>query len=673
MIPIGDDTPTSKTPFVTWSLIGANIVAYALSRGGGLESFREVIYSLGFTPDDFRPLTLVSSMFLHASLVHLAGNMLFLWVFGDNVEDAMGAVRYLAFYLGAGIAAGLCHFVFNSDPTLPTVGASGAISGILGAHIILFPRNRIRILFWWYFYIRIFKVQAGWALGFYFVMQVLLAVVFGEYSNVAYGAHIGGFAVGLAATLVLMSLGVVKPIRAAVRSGASGGKLVDEFDVDSGGSGRVQVYRDRAGGVNVLAAESTLVAAGQVSADSGARVRAILDWVSAGETDRAVQATQLELRLPGKRAADLPSLAKIADAFYQNGVYAMAFHVYDAFIARATPGNPLLPEVEFRAGIIASRDLRDFAAAKRLLADAAKRHESAERRAQAERELRRIEANLERTSIDSAGGLLEGPCAVIRQTAGMVNISEIGRIVSQAVKRPLADVTRLLKGSVGFVGTGLDPVQAKAVAAQLQEMGVPVLVVPEDKLVALPAARELTWAAVGQEGLTLRAGGGEAEPIEKKWDDVFYISAGRVAFTSQKRVVDDLGGSTMTRRYGGIGLGGMGAGVPMEPESKWRYVERKEVKIVCDIFTLNPFACLRGVDGKVDFRGSPQGATMSSHLNFMRLVSDIVAYGRGVPVNEGVKVVAANASERRWRSVTFNSIADFERYNYWRLQLEQYG
>jgi membrane associated rhomboid family serine protease len=211
MIPIGDDNEGGLTPLVTWTLIALNVLAFFLELSQGseraLQSFvtawgvvpRE--YSLGrdLAPDIPLPFwsTLVTSMFLHGGWAHLGGNMLFLWVFGDNLERVMSHARYLLFYLLCGIAAGLAHIAFNSNSTMPSVGASGAISGVLGGYMLLFPRNRVRVL------TRggVTAVPAFVMLGLWILLQLVSGVgamaQTEQTGGVAYMAHIGGFVAGL--------------------------------------------------------------------------------------------------------------------------------------------------------------------------------------------------------------------------------------------------------------------------------------------------------------------------------------------------------------------------------------------------------------------------------------------------------------------------------------------
>src|SRR5882762_5971460 len=187
MFPIGDDrTPGGIAPLVTWGLVVLNVLAFLFElsqpSNGALQSF---IQAWGVVPREYRlardlpptiPLpfwtTLVTSMFLHGGWLHLGGNMLYLWIFGDNLEKAMGNARFLFFYLACGVAAGLAHIFFSGGSNVPTVGASGAISGVLGGYLVLFPQNRVRVL------TRggIASVPAIVVLGFWIVIQLISQV-----------------------------------------------------------------------------------------------------------------------------------------------------------------------------------------------------------------------------------------------------------------------------------------------------------------------------------------------------------------------------------------------------------------------------------------------------------------------------------------------------------------
>ncbi len=209
MIPLKDDNPAERFPLVTIALVAVNVAAFwwqvagvgleaSVLRGGAIPyeilTFQDINERDVVAP----PLTILTSMFLHGGIGHIAGNMLMLWIFGNNVEDALGRVRFLAFYLLCGIAAALSQTIASAasgDPAAiqaPMVGASGAIAGVLAAYLIMFPRQRVLTLivpFW------LFHLPAGLFIGFWFVGQVLNAL-FGSAGSVAVFAHIGGFVAG---------------------------------------------------------------------------------------------------------------------------------------------------------------------------------------------------------------------------------------------------------------------------------------------------------------------------------------------------------------------------------------------------------------------------------------------------------------------------------------------
>jgi membrane associated rhomboid family serine protease len=212
MFPIGDDRgPGEGVAIVTIALIILNALAFVMELGQGSEgALQSFITAWGVVPreysvhHDLPPLiplpywsTLVTSMFLHGGWMHLGGNMLYLWIFGDNIERALGHARYLVFYFVCGLAAGLAHIWFSGGSVVPSVGASGAISGVLGGYLLLFPRNRVRVLT----RAGVTSVPAIVVLGFWIVIQLISQVgsiaQTSEGGGVAYMAHIGGFAAGL--------------------------------------------------------------------------------------------------------------------------------------------------------------------------------------------------------------------------------------------------------------------------------------------------------------------------------------------------------------------------------------------------------------------------------------------------------------------------------------------
>jgi membrane associated rhomboid family serine protease len=208
MLPIRDTNPRTGTPFVNIALIVANILMFfwELSLGPNLE---RVMHDVAFVPARFwmagglvhDVMTMFVSMFLHGGWLHLGSNMLYLWIFGDNIEDRMGHFRYLIFYLLCGIGATLAHAFTNGSSAVPAIGASGAIAGVLGGYLLLFPHARVMTFIPIGFFVTLRELPALLVLGLWFVIQIFTgAVTFGaqEGGGVAYFAHIGGFVAGMA-------------------------------------------------------------------------------------------------------------------------------------------------------------------------------------------------------------------------------------------------------------------------------------------------------------------------------------------------------------------------------------------------------------------------------------------------------------------------------------------
>lgn len=209
MMPVGDDNSERKSfPIVNYALIILNILIFLLELSGG-ESF---IMKWSFVPSRFlsNPAadfpTLFTSMFMHGGWGHLAGNMLYLWIFGDNVEDRLGKIPYLLFYLACGIAATFAQLAFNTSSSVPNLGASGAIAGVLGAYILMYPGERIRVMFG----SGITELPALIVIGFWFFIQFISGVgTLGSSDaegGVAYMAHIGGFLAGLFMAFIFVGI-----------------------------------------------------------------------------------------------------------------------------------------------------------------------------------------------------------------------------------------------------------------------------------------------------------------------------------------------------------------------------------------------------------------------------------------------------------------------------------
>ena len=214
MFPLRDDNPTTITPVVTWALIAVNVAVflYQVSLPPGAAqifvfqfgAIPSVVLGVKKLPGQFAVIppvaSVFTSMFLHGGWMHLLGNMWFLWIFGNNIEEAMGHVRYLAFYLICGLLASAAHVLTNPGSAIPSIGASGAIAGALGAYIMLYPRARVYTLIFLGFFVRLMYIPAGVILGFWILFQFISGSVMIRSQNmggVAFWAHVGGFIAGV--------------------------------------------------------------------------------------------------------------------------------------------------------------------------------------------------------------------------------------------------------------------------------------------------------------------------------------------------------------------------------------------------------------------------------------------------------------------------------------------
>ncbi len=238
MFPYADDTPSYSVPIWVFVLIGLNLLIGVFTFFGDFGGFIQTIYAYGLIPARFFQsedqlleltenglsvaylimdqstwaapfVTLFTSIFLHAGFFHLLGNMWFLWLFGDNVEDRMGKVCFPIFYIVSGVLAGLIHIAGNSDSTVPAIGASGAIAGVMGAYIYLFPRATIATFTGYFLYFFTLHIPAPIYLGIWFLFQLAGGFAGEGASNVAFWAHIGGFVAGLLLAFLMSKLGLI--------------------------------------------------------------------------------------------------------------------------------------------------------------------------------------------------------------------------------------------------------------------------------------------------------------------------------------------------------------------------------------------------------------------------------------------------------------------------------
>lgn len=339
-LPIGDDPNPRETPWVNYVLIGVNVLIFLLvslplmgqapavseplfseylrvlatetgmSPGRLAQStsaYDLFTYQFGFRPAEAGVMTLFTSMFLHAGWAHLLGNMLFLWIFGDNLEARLGPIKYLAVYLATGVAATLFFAVFQPDSHIPLVGASGAISGVLGCYFLWFPKNTVKVFVWVIFFVQVINLPARVVLGFYLVVDNIFPFLFGNGSGgVAHGAHIGGFVAGL---MVVMAFKIW------------GKESLPDY--------RREPWRKPA---------------------PGNTIRTLPDLIAGGEWEDALQLF-VKMTPTQRHLLDDWDLVQLADGLTEHQRYDAALAILQRFIA-TRPHSELLGIVHLRAGLV---------------------------------------------------------------------------------------------------------------------------------------------------------------------------------------------------------------------------------------------------------------------------------------------------------------------------------
>ena len=230
MIPLKDDNPTSGRPIVTYFVIGLCVVVFLIQLSSQSYKTGQLFYSYGLIPSvlmghdqlpmDFYALpaylTIFTSMFMHGGFMHLVGNMLYMWIFADNIEDNLGSRNFIIFYLLSGIGAAMAQVLMNTHSQIPMIGASGAIGGVLGAYLINHPNARVLVLIPFGFFSQLIKIRALYVLGFWFVLQFInSSMMSSKGGGVAYAAHIGGFVTGM--ILILFFNKKIKKINKTIK------------------------------------------------------------------------------------------------------------------------------------------------------------------------------------------------------------------------------------------------------------------------------------------------------------------------------------------------------------------------------------------------------------------------------------------------------------------------
>lgn len=373
LVPYGVDNPMGRLPIANWALIAANLVAYVVQVNSGVvvESveWRSVavyrfVLEYGLVPADFHWYQLVTCAFLHGGILHLLGNMVFLWTFGNNVNDRLGHARYLAFYLLFTVLASLGHVAANSGSPIPAVGASGAISGVMGIYLAFYPVNDVRMFYFIFVKMGTFSWSSYWMIGLWVGFDAYEALS-GTAGSVAVWAHLAGFAVGFGSGLLLLWTEWTER---------------DEYDFLSWLARRHDkrlMERYSLGGAvrpgggplpSPPGATSTPVAPHRPVSPGDAR-KAIDAHLENSEVQALQEAYQDFVNVYPRLALDKDSQIRVANALFRAGSHALAAEAYARF-ARFYPDHPQAPDALFSAGILHVEKLNHPDVGRRLLEQA---------------------------------------------------------------------------------------------------------------------------------------------------------------------------------------------------------------------------------------------------------------------------------------------------------------
>jgi len=355
LVPYGVDNPMSRLPLVNWAIILLDVIVFAIQATVGV-SYR--IYAL--VPGDFHLYQLLTSMFLHVGPLHLFGNMLFLWTFGNNVNDRLGHLGYGVAYVLLGMVAGLGHMAVAWGSSRPCVGASGAIFGVVGLYVVFSPLNDVRV--WYMFIVRLgtFSCSGFWIIGFYVAMNVL-DVILGTAGRVAVMAHLAGFGAGFGVALFLLKRGLVER---------------DDYDLLSWISGKrekemlARFSRNPSGDVPLPPPPGLGAARGGGRMPSARELQAELRaHLVAGDTRRLLDAYQRFHNVYPRLALGEELQIDVANALFRAGQHAQAAEAFERF-ARYYPAHPQAADALYSAGMLRARRTGEPDHGRRLLEEA---------------------------------------------------------------------------------------------------------------------------------------------------------------------------------------------------------------------------------------------------------------------------------------------------------------
>ncbi|MBI4712034.1 MAG: rhomboid family intramembrane serine protease [Planctomycetes bacterium] len=632
-IPIGDENPAQRIPLTNYLIIALNGLVFLLINFRS--DFGEIVRQYGFTARNHEFITLFTSMFMHGDIFHIAGNMLYLWIFGDNVEDTLGVQLYIPFYLLAGLAAsGLCY-AMASESGVPAIGASGAIAGALGFYLVLFPWHRVKFFYWWWYRAGTLYLEAVWAIGFWFLMQLFFGWLTAGNSGmggVAYWAHIGGFLFGFAAGIAW--------------------RLKDS-----------RLFRGIIGAKLESAAPSAIRRVQDPNAELAA-----LD--NAGDENRFLVAFRRYNQLYGGARIDPQYHLDAADMLLQKDAYQEAVKIYSIFLL-TFPNHPRVADVKYLVGTLYSQKLNQPKKGASFLRQAIASGLPADVADQTKQAVSQAETKLAQITANKAPSELKGKCMVLRRTDEPINIQVVAGALARITGQPAYDIMHRINATRGIVAQGITVDQALAVADYLRTFNIPALVLDESQTIDLPPAEVALQGKVQDDGIRLETHQGATI---LKWTDIYIAPAGKVPMSETVLGKEPVKKNILIRK---IGYSPFGA-IPLPVlDEGYSYAHKTKDE---DVFFIN----LVDKDFKLHFllntkhstvKGFKEGEEYITKRKGISLLAErLLAQLNCSYCRAGLQLLAqGNFGPDAWRELTFQSKPAFDGYTLWLTHLKKFG
>lgn len=639
--PYRDDNPKERFPLVTIILIAVNVAIFVIFAWQ--PNYQSIVEQYGFTPNNFKLSTLISSMFLHGGVLHLVFNMWYLWLFGDNLEDRFGKAIFVIFFLLGGIAAALIHSFTSGEllRSIPCIGASGAISAVMGGYIMLFPLARIRC--WWFFFFHggTISVSAFLFLGIWFLGQLFYGTTGGaEATGIAFWAHIGGFISGLVTSFVLKEyiLHPEKTLSPQAKDALQSQKELDD-----------------------LVSTTTAEAVQKSKALEGYR-QVLEEYLTKGEVDAATKC-YAEFETQSISGALSPCYQKlIADLLLEQNKHLLSLQAYLRFMFNYQDDQQL-PSVKCRLGLLYSRHFRHPAEGIRYLQEGLKSAsaiDDPELVQQAQAELEKIEGFLQKTFVESRDK--EGPQqskftimiqlmdeSLLDQNKILKTLQSVGEIKQRnlGVKFFYA-AQHNLKSKHGVILQNLTADEADLAAAKLQFAGIPVLILKQEDLLKFPLLNFITQASTDAGVVKLTTE--ERDLIRLTAGNILYVTLGQLPYLAYRK--------SHPGREDGI--------FKISSVAEKNYDLRADFNVnrVLDIFATES---RRYRINNLNFQYTAEKNLLDKQIAFGRFVEDLASLVGGEKIDERTKLFI---SHNTGVGLTFKDVKEFNDRSLWAIRLK---